>query len=228
MTVTQQQVDALRANGSDAKALLRAARGILRDEMAVLSSFGAESALLLALVAEVDPSIPVLFLDTGMHFPETVQYRHELAKTLGLTNIVDITPVPAQLANRDPMGQLWAFDTDACCQLRKVEPLDLAALPFPALVTGRKRSQAVTRHRLEAVEPDGAGRIKINPLADWTADDIDAEMTRRNLPRHPLSLQGYPSIGCAPCTQPVNAGEDPRAGRWAGLSKTECGIHRPT
>lgn len=228
MSITQQQIDTLRAAGSDARAVLHATRAVLPREAAVLSSFGAESALLLAFAAEVDKATPVLFLDTGMHFPETVEYRHELAKTLGLTNVIDVRPAPRVTEDRDPEGGLWAFDPDACCKLRKVEPLDAASLPYPALITGRKRSQAATRNRMEVIEPDADGRIKINPLAEWSKDEIDAEITRRGLPRHPLVARGYPSIGCAPCTKPVGADEDPRAGRWAGLSKVECGIHRPT
>ncbi|MBV1836384.1 phosphoadenylyl-sulfate reductase [Acetobacter estunensis] len=228
MTVTQQQIEALRDVGTDAHAVLAAARRVLPGQLAILSSFGAESALLLALVAETDPDLPVLFLETGMHFPETIAYRHELAKTLGLTNVIDVRPAPRVIEDRDPEGQLWAFDPDACCRLRKVEPLDTATLPYPALVTGRKRSQSATRKRMEIIEPDDGGRIKINPLAEWTADEIKAEMTRRGLPPHPLAAKGYPSIGCAPCTRPVGENEDPRAGRWAGLAKVECGIHKPT
>ncbi|GBR11174.1 phosphoadenylyl-sulfate reductase [Acetobacter oeni] len=227
MTVTQHQIETIRSAGTDARAILRAARSTLPGKVAVLSSFGAESALLLAFAAEIDPAIPVLFLETGMHFPETLQYRRDLAADLGLTNVRDIPPAPKALEQRDPSSQLWAFDPDACCQLRKVEPLNLATLPFSALITGRKRSQAATRHRMEVVEPDGEDRIKINPLADWTAEDIDAEMTRRNLRRNPLSLKGYPSIGCEPCTRPAGENDDPRAGRWAGQNKVECGIHKP-
>ena len=163
-----------------------------------------------------------------MHFPETIAYRHELARALGLLDVIDVRPAPRVLEDRDPEGQLWAFDPDACCKMRKVEPLDAATLPYPALITGRKRSQAATRKRMEIIEPDGEGRIKINPLAEWTAAQIDAEMTRRGLPRHPLASTGYLSIGCAPCTRPVGENEDPRAGRWAGMAKVECGIHRPT
>ncbi|NHN87484.1 phosphoadenylyl-sulfate reductase [Acetobacter conturbans] len=228
MSVTKQQVDALTAVGTDATAIIRAALDVLPGQVAVLSSFGAESAVLLALAAEIDPAIPVLFLDTGMHFPETIEYRHELARTLGLMDVIDVRPPRQVTQDRDPEGQLWAFDPDACCKMRKVEPLDAASLPYPALITGRKRSQAATRNRMEIVEPDGEGRIKINPLAEWTREEIDAEMTRRGLPRHPLASKGYPSIGCAPCTRPVGENEDSRAGRWAGLAKVECGIHRPT
>ncbi|CAP57178.1 putative phosphoadenosine phosphosulfate reductase [Gluconacetobacter diazotrophicus PA1 5] len=199
--------------------------GGLHGRVGIVSSFGSESAVLLALAAEVDPAIPVLFLETGQHFPETLAYRDRLAARLGLTDVRSIQPQPRQIRERDPDGQLWAFDPDACCALRKVEPLDEAIIPFDAWMTGRKRSQAATRAQLPVVEDAADGRIKINPLARWTPAELDAEMTRRNLPRHPLALRGYKSIGCAPCTRPVAEGEDPRAGRWAGLSKTECGIH---
>ncbi|ACI52858.1 phosphoadenosine phosphosulfate reductase [Gluconacetobacter diazotrophicus PA1 5] len=212
--------------GESAPAILRAVMtGGLHGRVGIVSSFGSESAVLLALAAEVDPAIPVLFLETGQHFPETLAYRDRLAARLGLTDVRSIQPQPRQIRERDPDGQLWAFDPDACCALRKVEPLDEAIIPFDAWMTGRKRSQAATRAQLPVVEDAADGRIKINPLARWTPAELDAEMTRRDLPRHPLALRGYKSIGCAPCTRPVAEGEDPRAGRWAGLSKTECGIH---
>ncbi|MFT8680155.1 phosphoadenylyl-sulfate reductase [Gluconacetobacter sp.] len=219
-------IHAIDAAGEDAPAILRAALGAMpRGRIGLVSSFGTESAVLLAMAAEIDPSVPVLFLETGQHFPETLAYRDRLIAHLGLTGVRDIHPDPAQIAARDPQGQLWAFDPDACCALRKVEPLDTAIIPFDAWITGRKRSQAATRAHLPVIEPQADGRFKINPLARWTAAELDAEMTRRALPRHPLAALGYRSIGCAPCTQPVAEGADPRAGRWAGLAKTECGIH---
>ncbi|MDG6094450.1 phosphoadenylyl-sulfate reductase [Acetobacter sp. AN02] len=211
---------------SDPAAVLRRARESLGPEVAILSSFGAESAVLLAFAAEADPDFPVLFLNTGQHFPETLEYRAALADSLGLRNVINISPSEKAIHDRDPEGQLWAFDPDACCALRKVEPMNLASAGYRALVTGRKRSQAMTRHRLEIVQTEADDSLRINPLADWTPEELEAEMTRRNLPRHPLTQRGYPSIGCAPCTQPVGEGDDPRAGRWAGFSKTECGIHR--
>ncbi|GBQ32653.1 phosphoadenylyl-sulfate reductase [Gluconacetobacter azotocaptans] len=212
--------------GDTAQAILRTVlTGGLRGRVATVSSFGSESAVLLAMVADVDPATPVLFLDTGQHFPETLAYRDRLVAHLGLSDVRSIQPAARQIRDRDPDGQLWAFDPDACCALRKVEPLDEAMIPFDAWLTGRKRSQAATRTALPVIEQAAEGRIKINPLARWTPAELDAEMARRDLPRHPLSLRGYPSIGCAPCTRPVAEGEDPRAGRWAGLSKTECGIH---
>jgi phosphoadenosine phosphosulfate reductase len=193
--------------------------------IAVVSSFGAESAVLLALVAEIDPATPVLFLQTGQHFAETLAYRHELAASLGLTDVRDIGPTRAERTGNDPDDELWRYDPDACCRFRKVMPLERALAPFRAWVTGRKRHQALTRVALPLVERVD-GKTKINPLADWTAAQVEAEMVRRALPLHPLSLEGYPSIGCAPCTRAVASGEDPRSGRWAGTGKTECGIHR--
>ncbi|MCI1242375.1 MAG: phosphoadenylyl-sulfate reductase [Acetobacter fabarum] len=205
--------------------LLRTAHALLGDRLAVMSSFGAESALLLAFVAEAERDMKVLFLNTGKHFPQTLAYRRELADVLGLSNVEDIGPSPEQVSDRDPTGELWAFDPDACCKLRKVEPLNVASLPYDVLVTGRKRGQAATRAAMEIVEERGDGQIRINPLAFWSAQDIATEMQRRALPPHPLVAEGYLSIGCAPCTRPVDGHEDARSGRWSGLNKTECGIH---
>ncbi len=206
-------------------ALGLALNDVFPRRVAVLSSFGADSALLLAMVAEIDPSVPVLFLDTGRHFPETLAYRHALAERLGLTDIRDIRPDPIEAAAEDPDGDLW-LAADACCALRKSRPLARALLPFAAWVTGRRRDQASTRAALPVVERDGP-RFKINPLAGWDTARVAAEVRRRDLPRHPLTTRGYLSIGCAPCTVPVGDGADPRSGRWAGRGKVECGIHRP-
>ena len=219
------QLRALEAVQDNPVALLRAAQAQFGDRLAVLSSFGAESALLLALVAEADPSMRVLFLNTGRHFPETLTYRRDLAAFLGLKNVVDLDPDPERVAQNDPTGELWAFDPDACCALRKVEPLRLASLAYDVMVTGRKRGQASTRSQMDVVERRDDGQIRINPLAYWSAEQIQDEMARRGLPPHPLVREGYLSIGCAPCTTPVGGGEDARGGRWAGLNKTECGIH---
>jgi phosphoadenosine phosphosulfate reductase len=203
-------------------------RAITRDSagrIAVVSSFGAESAVLLALVADIDPATPVLFVETGQHFAETLAYRDALTSALGLTDVRSIGPTDADKAAHDPGAELWRYDPDACCRFRKVTPLERALAPFDAWVTGRKRHQALTRVALPLIERVD-GKTKINPLADWDAAAVEAEMVRRDLPRHSLSLAGYPSIGCAPCTQAVATGEDPRSGRWAGTGKTECGIHR--
>lgn len=225
MSVGRSVLALLHSQAQDPVKLLRAASAQLGTKVGVMSSFGAESALLLAFVAEADPEMPVLFLETGKHFPETLAYRAELARFLGLRNVIDIHPEAHEVQERDPTGELWAFDPDACCRLRKVEPLDAAILPYEALVTGRKRSQASTRAALPVVEEKPDGQLRLNPLALWQAEDITREMARRGLPPHPLVAEGYLSIGCAPCTRPSGQTADPRAGRWAGLAKTECGIH---
>ncbi len=213
--------------GATGRELLRhAVDGPLRDRIAVVSSFGAESALLLSVVAEVDPGLPVIFLETGKHFAQTLTYRRQLAAHLGLTDVRDITPRDASVAEQDPDGELWFYDQEACCRLRKVQPLERVLAPFDAWISGRKRFQAATRAALPLVERQG-GRLKLNPLADWDNDQVARELARRNLPRHPLVQQGYPSIGCAVCTRSVLPGEDGRAGRWSGSRKVECGIHLP-
>ena len=208
------------------KLLHRAIRCDHAGRVAVVSSFGADSAVLLALVADIDPATPVLFVDTHQHFAETLAYRDELARVLGLTGVRSLSASAAELAQADPDAELWRYDPDACCNLRKVTPLDRALAPFDAWITGRKRHQGFGRIALPERERVD-GKAKLNPLAAWTSAQIEAELAARNLPRHALSLAGYPSIGCATCTRAVAAGEDPRSGRWAGTGKTECGIHRP-
>jgi phosphoadenosine phosphosulfate reductase len=198
----------------------------LLGEIALVSSFGAESAALLHLVAAVDPSVPVLFLDTGKHFPETLAYRDALVARLGLTDFRNFQPDPETLAARDASELRWSYDPDGCCEIRKVIPLEKGLTGIDATITGRKAFQASTRSAVPRFELDG-DRIKFNPLIDWTRDDIEAYFVAHDLPRHPLVAQGYPSIGCAPCTSKVKPGEDPRAGRWRGWDKTECGIHTP-
>jgi phosphoadenosine phosphosulfate reductase len=200
----------------------------LAGRIAAVSSFGAESAVLLHLLASIDPAVPVMFLETGKHFPETLAYRDELAARLGLTNLISLTPDPAELARRDVNGLRWSYDPDGCCEIRKVAPLAKALIHFDATLTGRKGFQSATRAGLTTFEldsTDAAGRLKLNPLAGWSSDQLAAYLAASGLPPHPLVAQGYPSIGCMPCTSKVAPGEDPRSGRWAGWDKTECGIH---
>ena len=203
-------------------------RAVLKDKLAgdiaVVSSFGAESAVLLHLVAQIDPDTPVLFLDTGKHFPETLAYRDELVERLGLTNLQILRPDPAKLAERDENGLRWSYDPDGCCEIRKVEPLARAKEGLDSWFSGRKAFQSQTRANLPRFEVED-GRLKVNPLGDWVKADLEAYFEEQNLPRHPLEAQGYLSIGCAPCTSVVAPGEDARAGRWRGWDKVECGIH---
>ncbi len=193
--------------------------------VAMVSSFGAESVALLHMVAVADRTTPVLFIDTLMLFPETLEYQRDVARKLGLTDVRVIRVAQEQLDARDPDNSLNQRDTDACCALRKTEPLERALGGFDAWITGRKRFQGDTRAALDFFEDEEGRRIKINPLAHWARQDVQDYMINNRLPRHPLVAQGYPSIGCAPCTSPVAEGEDERAGRWRGQQKTECGIH---
>ncbi|MEM1133372.1 MAG: phosphoadenylyl-sulfate reductase [Pseudomonadota bacterium] len=227
--------DAIRLNrlfrGTDTQEMLASViRDNLVGELAVVSSFGAESAVLLHMIAEVDPATPVLFLDTQKHFPETLAYRDELVAHLELTNLIILTPDAEELAAKDETELRWSYDPDGCCEIRKVKPLAKALANYDASITGRKGFQSSTRAglpRFEIDTSDSQGRLKINPLATMSAEDIEAYFEEYALPRHPLVEQGYPSIGCAPCTSKVAPGEDPRSGRWKGWDKTECGIHAP-
>jgi phosphoadenosine phosphosulfate reductase len=179
------------------------------------------------MISEIDPATPVIFLDTGKLFAETLEYRDALVARLGLTGMRSIRPSGAQLAAWDPDGRLWSKDPDLCCAIRKTNPLDEALEGFGAWITGRKRSQGGTRAEMNLVEPGPDGRVTVNPLAFWDDARIDAYFARHKLPRHPLQAEGFTSIGCATCTAKPGPGADKRAGRWAGLDKTECGIHMP-
>jgi phosphoadenosine phosphosulfate reductase len=194
--------------------------------IAMTSSFGSSSAVLLDLVARVDPTIPVLFLNTRKLFGETLRYRDALVDRLDLTDVRELTPDPVDIAVHDADGMLFRSRPDLCCHLRKTLPLNRALAGFDAWLTGRRRDQSDQRTALKRVERADR-RVKINPLADWSQDDVDDYMDRRGLPRHPLEADGFLSIGCMPCTDRVAPGEDSRAGRWRGFDKTECGIHSP-
>jgi phosphoadenosine phosphosulfate reductase len=223
------ETDAIRLNhmfrGHDTVEMLEILlREDILGDVAVVSSFGAESAVLLHLIASVNPAVPVLFLDTGKHFPETITYKEELRERLGLTDLRDLKPDPALLAKKDGNGLRWSFDPDGCCEIRKVLPLKQALAGFDAQFTGRKAFQSATRNALPRFEIED-GRLKVNPLADWDKARLEAYVAEHDLPVHPLVDQGYPSIGCSPCTSKVAPGEDPRSGRWKGWDKVECGIH---
>ncbi len=201
--------------------------GELAGRIAAVSSFGAESAVLLHMIAQIDASVPVIFTNTQKMFGETLAYRDELAERLGLLELRVVRPDPRLLAERDGTGLRWSYDPDGCCDLRKVGPLRRALTGFDAWISGRKGFQAGTRQAMPRFEID-QGRLKLNPLADWDKPALDGYFAEHRLPRHPLEAQGYPSIGCASCTSKVQPGEDPRAGRWRGWDKIECGIHLPT
>jgi phosphoadenosine phosphosulfate reductase len=233
---SQRKPDPLRALGivalngmfeeMDALGVLRhAITDILPGDVAIVSSFGADSAVLLHLVSQVDPSLPVYFLETGKHFPETLVYVETLRSQLGLTNVITIRPDASDMARFDPRGELWESDPDSCCHIRKTEPLEPAMELYGGWVTGRKRYQTKERGVLPHFELTSDDRIKVNPLAYFSDADVNAYKSEHGLPEHPLFARGYKSIGCAPCTSAVAEGEDARAGRWRGLNKKECGIH---
>ena len=205
--------------------LRQAVTDLLPGDIAIVSSFGADSAVLLHMVAEVDPTLPVLFLETGKHFAETLDYVETLKRQLGLTNVIALRPDAKDLARFDPNGDLWETDPDSCCHIRKTEPLDAVVSGYGGWVTGRKRYQTKERGVLPHFELTSDDRIKVNPLAYFSDADITTYKLKYQLPEHPLYNKGYKSIGCAPCTSVVAEGEDPRAGRWRGLNKKECGIH---
>lgn len=227
---TQADADALNARfeGVDAGAML--AELFAEDALGrvgVVSSFGTESAVLLHLVAQADANVPVIFVDTLKMFDETLEYRDTLIERLGIRNSSVVRPDPDVLAAKDENGLRWSWDPDGCCEIRKVEPLARAKRGLDAWISGRKAFQSVTRENLPRFEIED-GRLKINPLGDWTKDDLEAYFEEHDLPRHPLEAKGFLSVGCEPCTSPVKPGEDPRAGRWRGWDKTECGIHGPS
>ncbi|MGR3635690.1 MAG: phosphoadenylyl-sulfate reductase [Shimia sp.] len=225
----QAKVDALnlRYRHHSATAVMQAA---LKDpqagKLALVSSFGAESVVLLHMAAVVDRTLPVIFVDTEMLFAETLVYQQDLAERLHLENVQIIRASDATIAAEDADGTLHQRDTDACCSLRKTRPLQKALRGYDGWITGRKRFQSGTRAALDFFEvEDFTGRIKVNPLAHWAPENVRDYMEENRLPRHPLVAQGYPSIGCAPCTSKVAEGQDPRSGRWRGQDKDECGIH---
>ncbi len=204
-------------------------RRALRDpdlgDVTMVSSFGSESVVLLHMVSVVAPGTPVLFIDTQMLFQETLDYQVEVAEKLKLTDVRVVRATEREVALNDPDGTLHQFNTDACCDLRKTIPLERELSQFDAWITGRKRFQGGQRTELQFFESEAPSRLRINPLAHWRSQDVQDYLAENNLPRHPLVAKGYASIGCAPCTSPIKPGEDPRAGRWRGSQKTECGIH---
>jgi len=221
---TAAELDRALRDASPADVIANALRLVGRDKLAVVSSFGIDSAALLKVMADVDPSIPVIFLDTGWLFEETLAYRDTLVAQLGLRDVRSIKPSEETLSREDPERELWFSDPDACCRIRKVEPLLRALKPFAAWINGRKRFQGGLRGDIPVVEEDGP-RLKFNPFAQVTREDIAAIFASAALPPHPLRASGFLSVGCMPCTSRTQTGEEERAGRWRGSDKIECGIH---
>ena len=219
-----QTLDHTLRNASPAHVIETALKAVGREQLALVSSFGTESAALLKVMADVDPAIPVIFLDTGWLFEETLAYRDTLIAVLGLRDVRSVKPLDEALSRQDPDRELWFSDPDACCRIRKVEPLARALKPFAAWINGRKRFQGGARAEIPVVEEDGA-RLKFNPFANVAREEIEAIFKLSKLPPHPLVASGYLSVGCMPCSSRAAPDEDARAGRWRGRPKTECGIH---
>jgi phosphoadenosine phosphosulfate reductase len=218
------ELDRALRDASPAAVIAAALQAVGRERLAVVSSFGTESAALLKVMADVDPAIPVIFLDTGWLFEETLAYRDNLIAVLGLRDVRSIKPLETTLSREDPDRELWFSDPDACCRIRKVEPLARALAPFDGWINGRKRFQGGLRAAIPVVEDDGI-RLKFNPFANVSREAIQEIYAAAKLPLHPLAEKGYLSVGCMPCTSRTSADEDARAGRWRGRPKTECGIH---
>lgn len=218
------ELDRALRDASPAEIIAAALKTVGRERLALVSSFGTESATLLKVMADVDRAIPVVFLDTGWLFEETLAYRDTLIATLSLKDVRSVKPAEEALSREDPDRDLWFSDPDACCRIRKVEPLARALKPFSAWINGRKRFQGNARADIPVVEEDGA-RLKFNPLANVSREELEAIFVRAKLPRHPLVASGFRSVGCMPCTSRTAEDEDERAGRWRGRAKTECGIH---
>ena len=217
-------LDGVLHHASPSEVIESALRIVGRERLALVSSFGTESAALLKLMAEVDPAIPVIFLDTGWLFEETLAYRDRLIAALGLHDVRSIRPLDEALQREDPNGELWFSDPDACCRIRKVEPLKRALAPFDAWINGRKRFQGGLRGAIPVVEADGL-RLKFNPFANVKPADIAAIYAQAELPPHPLTASGFLSVGCMPCSSRAQPDEDARDSRWRGRPKSECGIH---
>jgi len=222
--LSAEELDRAVRGGSPAEVITAALRIMGREKLALVSSFGTESAALLKVMADVDPAIPVIFLDTGWLFEETLAYRDRLIEVLGLRDVRSVKPAAEALSREDPNADLWFSNPDACCRIRKVEPLWRALKPFDAWINGRKRFQGGLRAEIPTVEQDGA-KLKFNPFANVSRDDIQAIYAAAKLPPHPMLAKGFLSVGCMPCTSRTAPDEDARAGRWRGRPKSECGIH---
>ena len=198
--------------------------------IAMSSSFGPESGVLLHMVSRIDPAVPVLFLETGYHFPETLEYKELLTRLLGLKNVIDLKADPTRKAEvvKQHEGVPYEKNPDLCCQINKVEPIDLALKDYDAWLSGIRRRQTDFRKSIRIVEEYKKGDnelYKISPIANFTSRELWWYLKEHNIPKHPLYDKGYLSVGCWPCTHPVQEGDDERSGRWAGKAKTECGIH---
>ncbi|MFO2549942.1 phosphoadenylyl-sulfate reductase [Alicyclobacillus cycloheptanicus] len=229
MDARKDQLNALAAEyeGKDPREILKAAHELVPN-LALACSFGAEDMVLLDMWMQVNPQGIVFYIDTDVLFPETYALRDEAVARYGIPNLVRISSKLTLEAQAEQYGEaLWARDPNQCCNLRKVEPLQRALTAYDGWITGIRRDQAPTRANARVFEWDQKfNLVKVNPLAAWSWDNVWDYIRDNHVPYNPLHDQGYPSIGCLHCTRPVKPGEDPRAGRWSGFEKTECGLHK--
>jgi phosphoadenosine phosphosulfate reductase len=224
VAIKAEALEGVLRHATPAEVIESALRIVGRERLALVSSFGIESAALLKVMADVDPAIPVVFLDTGWLFEETLAYRDVLTEILGLRDVRSIKPSDETLQRDDPERELWFSDPDACCRIRKVEPLKRALVSFDGWINGRKRFQGGLRAAMPVVEADGI-KLKFNAFANVSPAQIAEIYKQAQLPPHPLAASDFLSVGCMPCTSRTEPGEDARAGRWRGRPKSECGIH---
>jgi len=227
LVLPEAEIDALNARfeAESAEHILRWAWDTFAPDMVASSSFQTQSVPLLHIISRVCPALPILFIDTGYHFPQTLAFRDELRARYNL-NVVAIQPTVTKSETMQQYGEpLYRHDPDLCCYINKVSPMQWATSWVKVWVSGVRRDQTAKRKTMRIFEAQPNGQLRVHPLLTWTADDIIAYRQTHNLPSHPLSQMGYTSIGCAPCTRPVFFGEDSRAGRWSDSKKTECGLH---
>lgn len=225
MTALSIHAEVGRLNGLEGAALISEALETFGDRVALVSSFGAESAVLLHMASIINSEIPVIFIDTGKLFAHTYEYKRELITFLGLSNVRTMNPDLVEVDDEDPMSRLWRENTNHCCNLRKVRPLERALDGYTIWISGRKKFQTNDRAHAQNAEIQDE-RIVLSPLLHWSPSDLGMYLDTHSLPRHPLENLGYSSIGCFTCTVDVEGGGDPRSGRWPGQTKNECGIHR--
>jgi phosphoadenosine phosphosulfate reductase len=221
------QLWAYRLESKSAQEVLQWALEKFGANIALASSFGGEDVVLIDMLAKLDPQTPIFYLDTNKHFPETYETRDRLQERYGIS-FIQVLPKLTLAEQAERYGDnLWEKDPNRCCQIRKVEPLTEILAEYEAWITGIRRRQAATRANARKFEWDEKfGLHKFNPLADWTNEQVWDYIRKHDVPYNPLHDRNYPSIGCSVCTRPVKPGEDPRAGRWSGFTKTECGLHK--
>ena len=215
-----------RFEGAEPPIILEWTRRTFAPDVLLTCSFQHDGVVLAHMLTQIAPDVPVVFINTGFHFAETLAYRDDIVSRLAIRNFVELSPIMPRAEFAATHGlDLHARNPDLCCHINKVEPLRRHLPGVRAWINGRRRDQGITRQQIRVVEAYQDGLYKVNPLASWNSRDTFYYMQRHDIPTHPLFEKGYASIGCEPCTRPILSGEDERSGRWAGQDKAECGIH---